>query len=252
MNGRLALITGATSGIGEATASRLADDGCGLVLTGRRERRLAELKTRLGAKVEVETLAFDVADRGACEAALKRLGPKAAQIDILINNAGLALGTETAQNGDPGEWDQMIDINVKGVLYMTRLLLPTMIARAKGDIVNLGSVAGRWSYKGGTVYCASKAAVRAISESLRMDLMGTPLRVINIAPGMVETEFSAVRFRGDSQKAKDVYAGMTPLSARDIADAVHWCLSRPPHVNVQEMIIFPTDQPAVGYVHRRT
>ncbi len=256
MQGRLALITGATSGIGEATALRLAEEGCDLVLTGRRSGRLSALKARLDAmfagKVGVDALAFDVADRAAVGAALERLGPRAERIDILVNNAGLALGTEVAQSGDPEDWDRVIDTNVKGLMYVTRALLPAMIRRNRGDIINLGSVAGRWSYRGGAVYCASKAAVRAITEGLRLDLVGTPLRVTNIAPGMVETEFSDVRYRGDAQKAKDVYAGMTPLSARDIADTIAWCLSRPPHVNVQELIVFPTDQPAVGHVHRRS
>lgn len=253
LRGRRALITGATSGIGEATARLLAAEGCDLILTGRREARLRQLKEQLNeqlAEIRIETLTFDVASREAIETALSRLAEPAENVDILINNAGLALGTETAQESDPADWDQMIDTNVKGLLYMTRALLPAMIRRGRGDIINLGSVAGRWSYRGGAVYCASKAAVRAITESLRLDLMGTPLRVMNIAPGMVETEFSDVRFRGDAKKAKDIYAGMTPLSARDIADTILWCLGRPPHVNVQELILFPTDQPAVGYVNR--
>lgn len=260
MKGRLALITGASSGIGAATARALVRGGCDVILVGRRESRLEQEKSLLlevceGARVE--TLVLDVSSRDAVERAVRDIGAQgdSAQgdtaVDILINNAGLALGTETAQEGDPDDWDQMLDTNVKGLLYMTRALLPGMIARGRGDIVNIGSVAGRWSYRGGTVYCATKAAVRAITESLRLDLMGTPVRVMNIAPGMVETEFSDIRFRGDTKKAKDVYAGMTPLSPHDIADAIVWSLSRPAHVNVQEMILFPTDQPGVGHVHRR-
>lgn len=252
MKGRLALITGATAGIGEATALLLAEQGCDLILTGRREERLKALRERIGNRVHVQTLTFDVGDRRQVDAALATLGEARERIDILINNAGLALGTEITQDGDPDEWDRMIDTNVKGLLYMTRACLPAMIKSRKGDIINIGSVAGRWSYRGGAVYCATKAAVRAITESLRLDLMGTPLRVTNLSPGMVETEFSDVRFRGDEKKAKDVYAGMTPLKAHDIADTIVWCLSRPPHVNIQEMILFPTDQPAVGFVHRRT
>ena len=247
LKGRLALITGATAGIGEATANRLADAGCSLILTGRREERLSALKNTLSKKVEVQTLAFDVSDRAACEKALSSIDHE--KIDILINNAGLAKGVEPIPSAKIDDWEEMIDTNVLGLLVMTRQILPSMMNRKRGDIINIGSVAGRWSYPGGGVYCATKAAVRAITEGLRMDVMGTGVRVTNIAPGMIETEFSDVRL-GSKEAARKVYQGMTPLSAHDIADAITWCLSRPAHVNVQEMIIFPTDQAGVGYVHR--
>ena len=247
LKGRLALITGATAGIGEATANRLADAGCSLILTGRREERLSALKNTLSKKVEVQTLAFDVSDRVACEKAMASINHD--KIDILVNNAGLAKGVEPIPSAKIDDWEEMIDTNVLGLLVMTRLILPSMMKRKRGDIINIGSVAGRWSYPGGGVYCATKAAVRAITEGLRMDVMGTGVRVTNIAPGMIETEFSDVRL-GSKEAAHKVYQGMTPLSAHDIADAITWCLERPPHVNVQEMIIFPTDQAGVGYVHR--
>jgi 3-hydroxy acid dehydrogenase / malonic semialdehyde reductase len=248
MKGSRALITGATSGIGEATALRLADLGCDLVLTGRREPRLNELKQKLSKKVNVETIAFDIQKRDECEKAIARIRPES--IRILINNAGLAKGVEGIPSAKVEDWEQMLDTNVLGLLLMTRGIVPEMVKQKKGDIINLGSVAGRWSYPGGGVYCATKAAVRAITEGLRMDLMGTGVRVTNIAPGMVDTEFSDVRM-GSKEAARKVYHGMTPLSSQDIADAIVWCLERPSHVNIQEMILFPTDQAGVGYVHRQ-
>lgn len=249
MQGRLALVTGATAGIGEAIVESLADQGCDLIITGRRKERLDAIASKLSKKVKVTSLAFDISDRAQCEASLQSLGAKLQSIDILINNAGLARGVEPMQSGKLDDWDEMLETNVLGLLYMTRFILPGMVSRKRGDIINIGSVAGRWTYPGGAVYCASKAAVRAITEGLRLDLMGTGIRVMNIAPGMVETEFSNVRL-GDKERAQKVYEGMTPLSARDIAETVTWCLSRPAHVNVQELLIFPTDQPGVGYVHR--
>jgi 3-hydroxy acid dehydrogenase / malonic semialdehyde reductase len=248
MKGSRALITGATSGIGEATALRLADLGCDLVLTGRRESRLSELKQKLSKKVNVETIAFDIQNRAECEAAIVKIRPET--IRILINNAGLAKGIEGIPSANVDDWEQMLDTNVLGLLLMTRGIVPEMQKQKRGDIINLGSVAGRWSYPGGGVYCATKAAVRAITEGLRMDLMGSGVRVTNIAPGMVDTEFSDVRM-GSKEAARKVYQGMTPLSSQDIADAIVWCLERPAHVNIQEMILFPTDQAGVGYVHRQ-
>jgi len=256
---RLALITGASAGIGAATAELLAALGCRVIITGRRQDRLESLKNQILSKLTnsspstelVTTLAFDVRDAQACESAFQRLGEKKNQIDILINNAGLAKGVELVQNAQPQDWAQMIDTNISGLLQITRLVLPAMVQRGTGDVVNLGSVAGRWTYQGGAVYCATKAAVRALTEGMRLDLAGTGIRVTNIAPGMVETEFSEVRL-GNSQAAKDVYKDMTPLSPHDIAECIVWSLSRPRHINVQEMLVFPTDQAGVGVVHRRS
>ena len=250
MKGNTALITGATAGIGLAIAHSLAGKGCDLVLTGRRKERLDKIASELSSKVKVQTLAFDVSNRTETEKALGEA--KLADVTILVNNAGLALGTDPMQKGSTADWDQMIDTNIKGLLYVTRACLPHMIEKRRGHIVNIGSVAGRWTYPGGAVYSATKFAVRAINDSLRMDLMGTPIRVTNIEPGMVETEFSLVRLK-DEEKAKAVYKGVTPLSAQDIAETVTWCLERPAHVNIQELVIFPTEQAGVGpsYVARR-
>jgi NADP-dependent 3-hydroxy acid dehydrogenase YdfG len=254
LTGRLAFITGATSGIGQATAEILASRGVNLIISGRREERLRNLAEELKRSygVEVEPLMFDISDRTAAEAAIASLAQKMERLDILVNNAGLARGTDLMPQASIDDWEAMIDTNIKGLLFVTRKVLPHLVRR-KGHIVNIGSVAGRWVYPGGAVYCATKFAVRALSEGLRMDLMGTGIRVTNIEPGMVETEFSEVRFR-DAQKAKAVYRDMTPLEARDIAETVSWCLERPPHVNIQELVIYPTDQVGVGnqYVARRS
>lgn len=252
LKSHLALITGATSGIGLSTAEKLAAEGCDLILTGRREDRLAKISKDLQARfnVQVVTSVFDVSSRDECERAFSKLGSVLPKLTILVNNAGLALGTAPLQSIDLGDVDKMIDTNVKGLLYVTRLCLPHLI-KTGGQVVNLGSVAGRWTYPGGAVYSATKFAVRALSESLRLDLMGTPVRVTNIQPGMVQTEFSEVRL-GDEAKAAAVYKGMTPLEASDIAESIVWCVSRPKHVNIQELMIFPTDQAGVGpYVTRR-
>jgi 3-hydroxy acid dehydrogenase/malonic semialdehyde reductase len=253
LKGKRVLITGASAGIGEACAREFANNGANLVLTGRRADRLEALASELKAefKVEVETLVFDIADRQQTEKALSLKSVD--DVSILINNAGLALGADSLQTAKLDDLEQMIDTNIKGLLYVTRILLPKMIAKGEGHIVNLGSVAGRAVYPGGAVYAATKFAVRAINDSLRMDLLGTPIRVTNISPGMVETEFSKVRFRGDEAKADNVYKNMNPLTPVDIAETILWCVNRPAHVNIQEIIIMPTDQAAVGpYVHRRT
>lgn len=254
MRGKWALVTGATAGIGEACAIRLAEKGVHLLLTGRRADRLARLKNQLQSEfdVSIETLVFDISDREATEKALDGARAELSQLEVLVNNAGLAMGTEPMQNSQIDDWERMIDTNVKGLLYITRFVLPFMVKRGSGHIVNIGSVAGRWVYPGGGVYCATKFAVRALSEGLRLDLLGTGIRVTNIEPGMVETEFSEVRFNGDKEKAKSVYQGVEALKAEDIADAVAWSLERPAHVNIQEMVIFPTAQAGVGpYVHRK-
>jgi NADP-dependent 3-hydroxy acid dehydrogenase YdfG len=255
LRGKLALITGATSGIGAACAEVLAAKGCNLILTGRREDRLRESAAKLKAahKIEVTTLAFDVSSRAETEQALASDKALLKNLAILVNNAGLAAGSDKLTEADLDDVDTMIDTNLKGVLYMTRLCLPYMVERGDGHIVNLGSVAGRWTYSGGAVYCATKFAVRAITDALRMDLKGSPIRVTNIEPGMVETEFSVVRFGGNEDKAKAIYKNMQPLTGKDIAETILWCLERPVHVNIQELVIFPTDQSGVGNhaVHRR-
>lgn len=247
-----ALITGASSGIGRATAERLAERGMDLILLARRRDRLEELQKQIekAHSVRVFLLVADIRDSGPLQVQMDTLLPEISKVDVLINCAGLALGTSKIQESDPTDWDQMIDTNVKGLLTLTRRVLPYLLKAPQAHIVNLGSVAGRWVYAGGAVYCASKFAVRAISEGLRMDLLGTSIRVTNIEPGMVDTEFSQVRLK-DKDKAKAVYAGMNPLSAADIAECIEWSLSRPKHVNIQEMVIYPADQVSVGMVHRR-
>ena len=246
-----ALITGATSGIGKETANLMAKNDFNLVITGRREQKLRELKSTLEANfsVEVETLSFDVSDRKKCEEIFKEHQALLSQVTILVNNAGLARGVDSMPDADINDWEMMIDTNVKGLLYMTRLCLPHLIKNQPAHIINIGSVAGRWSYPGGGVYCASKFAVRAISEGLRMDLIGKNIRVTNIEPGLVETEFSEVRL-ADKEKAAQVYQGLNPLSGKDIAECILWSISRPQHVNIQEMVVFPTAQASVTQVHR--
>ena len=247
---KCAVISGASAGIGAACARALAAKKVDLILLARRAERLTELKRELESAhgVRIDAHALDVTDAAAVARVIEVLRER--PIDVLINNAGLAKGTEAVPAGHLADWDQMIDTNVKGLLYLTRGLLPSMIARGRGHIVNLGSVAGRYVYPGGAVYCATKFAVRALSEGLRLDLMGTGLRVTNIEPGMVETEFSRVRL-GDDEKARAVYQGMAPLTADDVAETIVWCLDRPARVNVQELVLFPTDQAGVGFVHRR-
>jgi NADP-dependent 3-hydroxy acid dehydrogenase YdfG len=248
-----ALITGASAGIGWAVAEKLAARGCDLILLARREERLKELRTSLESrfKVRVTLAPLDIRDREQVEAFARGHAKELELVDVLINNAGLAKGTEKLDEGKPEDWDVMFDTNVKGLLSVTRAVVPFMRKNNSGHIVNMGSVAGRWAYPGGGVYCATKFAVRALSEGLRMDLLGTALRVTNIEPGMVETEFSEVRF-GNPEKAKSIYRGMTPLTAVDIADTILWCLERPAHVNIQEVVIFPTDQAAISMVSRKT
>jgi 3-hydroxy acid dehydrogenase/malonic semialdehyde reductase len=248
-----ALITGASSGIGEACARAFARAGFDLVLTARREDKLRALAAELGVRHQISTEVFglDVRSLSAVRELVAAQPASFAAIDVLVNNAGLAQGFDSLQDGNPEDWDVMIDTNVKGLLYMTRAVLPRMISRGQGHIVNIGSVAGRWAYPKGNVYCATKAAVRMLSEAMRQDLHGTGIRVTEIEPGMVETDFSRVRFAGDEAKASAVYAGTEPLTADDIADAVLWSVQRPKRVNIQEMVIFPTAQSAVGMVKRQ-
>lgn len=244
-----AFITGATSGIGLETARLLAPRCKALIINGRRQERLEELKKELSKFCEVQIACFDVRKRTDVESWFSQNQKWLSEITVLVNNAGLARGTDPVHKAKIEDWDEMIDTNLRGLLYVTRQILPSMVSQKNGHIVNIGSVAGRWSYPGGGVYCATKFSVRALSECLRMDLVGTNIRVTNIEPGMVDTEFSEVRFR-DKEKAKQVYKNMKPLSAQDIAESILWSLQRPAHVNIQEMVIFPTDQASIRDVHR--
>lgn len=252
LTGKRALVTGATAGIGAAIAEALCAAGCDVIITGRRKDRLEAQAAQWSDQhhVRVTAAAFDLSDRHGVQRVFEAR-PDFADVDILVNNAGLARGTDKMQEANAADWAQMIDTNIGGLLWMTRPIAAKMAARGDGHIVNLGSVAGRWTYPGGGVYCATKAAVGALSEGLRMDLHGTGVRVTNIEPGLVETEFSMVRFAGDEDRAKAVYEGTRALSAADVAETVLWCLARPVHVNVQELVLFPTDQASVRDVHRR-
>jgi len=244
--GKLALVTGASSGIGAATARALAADGARLVLAARRVERLAELAQELAALgAATEVLALDVRDADATQRALAAL-----PLDIAVANAGLGLGLTKLPHGDPAAWATMIDTNVKGVLHTIRATLPGMNARGAGDLVLVGSVAGRQVYPGGNVYNATKHAVRALYEALRLDNQGTGVRFTTVDPGMVETEFSLVRYGGDAEAARRVYQGMTPLSPADVADAILYAVTRPPHVNIGELVLWPTAQASTRDVTR--
>ena len=246
---KTALITGASSGIGLACAEMMAADGYQLILTARRADRLNELAAELAAKhgIGVKTLVFDVRNKQEVAAALKSLDAP----DVLINNAGLALGLSHFYAGDTDHWDTMIDTNVKGLLYVSRVFAEKMIARGSGHIVNVGSIAGKEVYENGNVYCASKHAVDALTKSMRLELAAHGIKVTGIHPGAVETEFSIVRFGGDEARAKKVYEGFENLVAADIADAVVWAVSRPSHVNINDIVIMPSAQPAAGMVLRK-
>jgi 3-hydroxy acid dehydrogenase/malonic semialdehyde reductase len=247
---QIALITGASSGIGRATAEAFADLGINLILCGRRLDRLHELQTALGEKVKTHVLAFDVRLRQEVEEAFERLPDEWREIDILVNNAGNAHGLGPIQDGDADDWDAMMDGNVKGLLYVSRAVMPGMIDRRRGHIVNLSSVAGKQTYPNGNVYCASKAAVEALSEGMRLDLNPYGIRVTNIAPGAVETEFSLVRFKGDEKRAGSVYQGFTPLSAQDVAEVIAFAVTRPPHVVLADILLFPTAQASAMVLKR--
>ena len=246
------LITGASSGIGHACAEAFAAKGCRLLLTARRVERLEALALKLREKYNTPCLVaeLDVQKPKAIDALVSSIPPAYANVDILVNNAGLALGKSPLHENNPKHWHTMIQTNVMGLLHVTHAVLPGMLARGKGHIINIGSVAGRRAYAGGSVYCASKSAVKAISEGLKHDLLGTPIRVTCIEPGMVETEFSTVRFEGNDEKASSVYAGTTPLTAMDIAESVVFVASRPLHVNISDMLILATDQSDATTVHR--
>lgn len=246
-----AFVTGATSGIGQACAERLLRDGARVVAVGRRADRLAALADRLGPRLH--PLALDVTDRAAVEAALTSLPEPFDAPDVLVNSAGMALGLQPVHRTSLEDWDRMIETNCRALVTLCRLVLPGMVARGRGHVVNIGSVAGSYPYPGGNVYGASKAFVRQFSLAIRSDLLGTPVRVTNVEPGMVETEFSVVRFAGDQARADAVYQGMQPLSAADVADVVAWCVTRPAHVNVNTVEVMPVQQAFGPFaVDRRT
>lgn len=246
------LITGATSGIGRACAHQFAREKYRLIITGRREDRLQDLKNELEKtnSAEVLTLCFDVRNQSEVEVALKHLPQAWQNVDILINNAGLAAGKDPIQSGKRDNWERMIDTNIKGVLYVSEQIIPQMIARNSGHIVNVGSTAGKETYPGGNVYCATKHAVEAITEGMRQDLLQHNIRVSRVCPGMVDTEFSLVRFDGDKQKADATYQGMQPLRPEDVADAIYYMVTRPPHVCVNDLVLLPTAQANSYLVHR--
>lgn len=249
---RIALITGASSGIGEACARKFAEGGYDLILTARRAEKLAELKAELEAEgTQVKTLTFDVRDAEAAETAVDSLEPEWRKIDVLINNAGLALGLDKEYEGDPDDWNTMIDTNIKGLLTMTRLIVPGMVERNEGHVINIGSVAGDAAYAKGNVYCATKAAVKTITDGLRIDLAETAVRVTNLKPGLVETNFSNVRFHGDNQRADNVYKGITPLTGADIADVALYAASAPKHVQIAEVLILATHQASGSVIYRK-
>lgn len=243
------LVTGATSGIGRATALRLAAPDTQMIITGRRTERLALLKQEIEAKgAECLVLNFDVRSEAECKEFLEPLG----RVDVLINNAGLAAGLEHIDRGDTADWDAMIDTNVKGLLYVTRIISRAMVEAGQGGhIINIGSIAGTEPYENGAVYCASKHAVHAISQAMRADLLSAGIKVGEVRPGMVETEFSEVRFHGDKERVAGVYKGVDPLTGADIAEAIHWMLSLPPHMNVNDIVLMPTQQAGAYYTHKR-
>ena len=239
---KTALITGATSGIGKATAELFAQEGFSLVLCGRRQTRLDELENTLSSQTDLITLNFDVRNREEVFKAIENLPNSFSEIDILINNAGNAHGLDTIENGNLDDWDAMLDINVKGLLYVSKAVMGGMITRKTGHIINIGSLAGKEVYPKGNVYCASKYAVDAINQGMRKDLNAYGIRVGAINPGLVETEFSDVRFKGDTERAKTVYQGYDALKAQDIADIIHFVVTRPYHVNIADLLVLPTAQ----------
>lgn len=253
MSRKRAFITGATAGIGLATARAFAAAGYDLVLTGRREETLAGVAASIHQAhgVRVDVIPFDVRDAAALRLHTLSHPDLFETVDVLVNNAGLARGTEPLHEGDPEEWDEVIDTNVKGLLRVTRAILPHMVKRGGGHVVNLGSTAGHWVYPGGAVYCASKHAVKALTEGIRMDIHGSGVRVTSVDPGLVGgTEFSDVRFRGDHERARSVYKGLQPLTPEDVAETILWCVQRPAHVNIQDIVLTPVAQASVTMVKR--
>ena len=241
----IVFVTGASAGFGAAIARRFARDGARVIVSGRRGDRLQALAAELGPNLL--PLEFDVRDSAAVEAAVASLPADFAEVDLLVNNAGLALGLEPAQRADLDDWEQMVDTNIKGLMYMTHALLPGMVARRRGQVINLGSTAGEWPYAGGNVYGGTKAFVRQFSLNLRADLAGTPVRVTDVEPGLCGgTEFSTVRFHGDEARAAKMYENVQPLTAEDIAETIHWIASRPPHVNINTISMMPVAQSFAG------
>jgi serine 3-dehydrogenase len=253
LKNKVVFVTGASAGIGESCARAFAQSGARILICARRADRLktlaAELKKEFG--VPVHAFGLDVRSQPAVEKALSALPAEWRPIEVLVNNAGLSRGLAKLHEGLLSDWEEMIDTNVKGLLYVSRAVIPGMVERGSGHVINIGSIAGHEVYPSGNVYCATKFAVRALSKGLRLDLNGTPIRVSEVAPGMVETEFSVVRFHGDTERAGKVYQGLTPLSPDDIADAVVWCATRPAHVNVSEMIVMPTAQASTTLVYKK-
>lgn len=247
------LITGATSGIGEASAIKFAEAACRLIITGRRKDRLDELTEHLVEEynVEVLPLCFDVREKKDVQKYLGNLPAEWNNVDILINNAGLAVGLNHLDEGDTDDWDRMIDTNVKGLLYVTRAIAPGMVKRGSGHIINVASIAGKEVYENGAVYCASKHAVDALSRGMRIDMLSHGIKVTNIAPGLTETEFSLVRFKGDTGKAKVPYKGVDPLTGTDIAAVIYFAATQPAHVNLNDIVITPTAQASGIYIHRK-
>ncbi|MDA8970039.1 SDR family NAD(P)-dependent oxidoreductase [Flavobacteriaceae bacterium] len=244
-------ITGATSGIGKATAEFLAKHNYRLILCGRNQDRLKELKQTLGKQTAITTLQFDVRDKEAVFSAIESLPENFRDIDVLINNAGNAHGMSSIQDGDINDWDTMLDINVKGLLYVSRAILPKMIEKNTGFIVNIGSTAGKEVYPKGNVYCASKSAVEAINKGMRMDLNQYNIRVSAIHPGLVETAFSDVRFKGDTERAKKVYQGYKALQPEDIAEIIHFVITRPYHINIEDLVVFPSAQASATIINKK-
>ena len=250
---KIVLITGATAGIGKATAYTLAKNGFDIIITGRRANLLDKIEQDIKNKFnnKVISLSFDVRNREECEKTINKLPLEWKNIEILINNAGLAAGLETIQEGDYDNWDKMIDTNIKGLLNITRLISPIMIDKKSGHIINIGSIAGKEVYPNGNVYCATKHAVDALTKAMRIDMVNYNIKVTAINPGMVDTEFSLVRFDGDKEKAKNVYEGLEPLYAEDIAEAILFCVTRPKHVNINDMLIMPTVQASATIINRK-
>jgi len=246
------MITGATAGFGRATARKFAKNGYNVIITGRRKERLDDLEKELAEfNVEVLSLNFDVRKKFEVADTISEIPDKWKNIDILVNNAGLAVGLSHVDNADVDDWDRMVDTNVKGLLYVTRAVTPLMVSRGGGHIFNISSIAGTDIYENGNVYCATKSAVNALSKAMRIDLLKNNIKVTNIAPGMAETEFSLVRFKGDKEEAKKVYTGIDALTGDDIAEVIYYCATLPPHVCINELSITPTQQAAVGAVNRR-
>ena len=249
---KIVLITGATSGIGLGCARKFAENGDKVIITGRNEQRLTEIKKELEAKgAKVLTLAFDVRDREKAKQYMENLPEEWCEIDVLVNNAGLALGLEPEYQGDLDEWETMIDTNIKGLLTMTRLVVPGMVERNRGHIINIGSVAGDAAYAGGNVYCATKAAVKALTDGLRIDVANTAIRVTNLKPGLVETNFSNIRFHGDNERAANLYKGIKPLTGDDIADVAVYAANAPEHVQIAEVLILAAHQASGSVIVRK-